>query len=506
MKSRLQCFATVTLFAALAIPVRLAAQEQKEANHRYKLIDTRTLGGPNSSLGFEGERDINNSGALVSLVELSTLSSPPFCFSAGPPPDCHVGHAAEWKNGVLADLGALGVGGSGPVWISDSGLISGLSQNGVIDPLTGQPELKAVLWKHGQIIDLGTLGGTQSLSGAVNDRGQVVGCATNAIPDPFSTCSGVPLSTQSRAFLWENGVMQDLGTLGGPDANAGLVNEEGQVAGWSFTDSIPNPSTGIPTQHPFLWEKGKMLDLGTLGGTAVFGVNSLNNRGEVVGGMTLAGDQSFHPFLWDGQALRNLGTLGGNFGIANWVNETGDVAGWATKQGDQVALAFLWSRGVMTGLGVLPGDACSIAYAINSNRQIVGSSDDCSGNNAHAFVWEKGSLIDLNTVVPAASGVLLTVALSINERGEIAAQGVLPNGDLHAFLLMPCDDDYTGTGSCGNDTEGTNAMSQNNPAFADHGPTPVMQGSLTPSEKVAAFRARVTHRYLYHGVGVRTGK
>jgi hypothetical protein len=40
MKSRLQCFATVTLFAALAIPVRLSAQEQKEVNHRYKLIDT----------------------------------------------------------------------------------------------------------------------------------------------------------------------------------------------------------------------------------------------------------------------------------------------------------------------------------------------------------------------------------------------------------------------------------------------------------------------------------
>jgi hypothetical protein len=90
MKSRTLKFAVgFVLLAALALPVKLTAQHTA-----YRLVDTGTLGGPNSSLGFEGERDMNNSGTLVSLVDLSTLSTPPFRFSAGPN-ECHVGHTAH---------------------------------------------------------------------------------------------------------------------------------------------------------------------------------------------------------------------------------------------------------------------------------------------------------------------------------------------------------------------------------------------------------------------------
>lgn len=109
--------------------------------------------------------------------------------------------------------------------------------------------------------------------------------------------------------LWQNGSKQDLGTLGGPDAAAGLINDRGQVARVSFLDSHPNPGTGIPTQHPFLWEDGEMKDLGTIGGTFVFQLNQLNNRGEVVGGMTTEGDESVHPFHWNGRRMEDLGTL-----------------------------------------------------------------------------------------------------------------------------------------------------------------------------------------------------
>ena len=156
-------------------------------------------------------------------------------------------HVFRWQNGALTDLGALpGINSSAVSGINARGWIAGLSENGVVDPLLGgTPETRAALWKDSQIIDLGTLGGNESVAIAVNNRGQVIGFATNATPDPFSG-----FGTQVRAFVWKNGVMKDLGTLGGPDSpplGNTIINEQGQIAGSSNSDSTPNPLTGIPT-------------------------------------------------------------------------------------------------------------------------------------------------------------------------------------------------------------------------------------------------------------------
>jgi probable HAF family extracellular repeat protein len=479
MKSRLlMSLAAVTLFAAVAIPARLSAQDHS----RYTLIDLGTFGGPASYFSNGADGILNNRGTAVGWADTSTPDpDPTFCFNF----DCFVSHAFQWQNGDLTDLGTLAPGwSSAATWINDTGQIGGLSENGMIDPLIGFPEFRAVLWQNGGITDLGTLkGGYESIANAVNSRGQVVGFATNTIPDPFSFFP-FPGATQSRAFLWQKGTMQDLGTLGGPDANAVSINERGQIAGQSYINSTPNPvldtcggfGVNVPTEDPFIWKNGEMTDLGTLGGTCGFATGQ-NDRGQVIGQSDLAGDLTFHPFLWDGGALRDLGTLGGDTGVANWINDAGDIAGKADLPGPppQNHDAVLWRLGVMIDLGTLPGDSCSNAYRVNASGQVVGTSENrdlCTiPIGEHAFLWENGGpMMDLNSLIPAGSSLQLTFAVAINNRGEIAGFGV-PAGcspqDVescgHAYVLIPCDESDA---SC-QDSGSENAVLHTRPASRD---------------------------------------
>jgi hypothetical protein len=57
-------------------------------------------------------------------------------------------------------------------------------------------------------------------------------------------------------------------------------------------------------------------------------------------------------------------------------------------------------------------------------------------------------MIDLNTLIPANSGVLLVDACCINDRGEIAPLGFLPNGEMRTFLLIPCDENHPNIEGC----------------------------------------------------------
>jgi probable HAF family extracellular repeat protein len=240
-----------------------------------------------------------------------------------------------------------------------------------------------------------------------------------------------------------------LGTLGtGNDSFAEFVNERGQVAGWSFINAIINPATGLPTFEPFLWEHGTMLDLGTLGGTMGFPYG-LNNRGQVIGISNLAGDLTGHPFTWKRGSLVDLGTLGGSYGIAMGINDAGEIVGGATNKNDQAFLAFLWKDGVMTNLGTLNGDDCSVAFQINSEGQVVGNSFPCAGGSAHMFLWQQSFMTDLNALLPPGSDLTPEGdGAVINDRGEIAGMRVLSDGDIHAFLLIPCDEHHPGIEGC----------------------------------------------------------
>jgi uncharacterized membrane protein len=180
----------------------------------------------------------------------------------------------------------------------------------------------------------------------------------------------------------------DLGSLGYGTTYATAINASGQITGESYLAT--EVQVGCPTRHDkppcfthpghaFLWSKGSMTDLGTLGGLDSAGT-AINDLGEVVG------------------------TTG-------------------TSNGTE---AFTDQSGVMTVIN--SGDPA----AINDSGVIVGQGP--SG----AVIDNGGTLQNLNRLIPAGSGFTLTNATAVNNSGQIVAQGSNnTTGQNHGFLLIP---------------------------------------------------------------------
>lgn len=509
--------------SAVASLAKASASSVK--HHHYQLIDLGTFGGPSSyfntlllsdGLGFGtafyGIAQVRNTaGTLVGQADLSSPDPfPSFCYAM----DCFVNHAFAWRNGVKTDLGTLPRGASSAAfWINERGWITGNSENGQTDPLLpGLPEVRAVLWRYGSIEDLGTLGGSSSFAVAMNNGGDVTGVALDGTPDPFSFyyqfLYGFSGGTRTRAFVWDTQRgMQDLGTLGGPDALSAIINQRGQIAGVADVTATPDPSIGLPPFHPFLWERGKgMKDLGSFGGVETASVNGLNERGEVVGGLDLPGDELFHPFLWNGTTLIDLTAPpfdNSGSGEANWINADGEVVGIADLRmacpdsTADIERAFLSRSGVMTDLGSVRGTTYSRADFINSRSQVVGGTWTCNDSTFDGFLWESGSMVDLNTVLAAPTDLHIYWAPFINENGEIGAFALTP--DLlqsHVVLLIPCDEGHPGVAGCDyRDVTGAEAAARA-PNGARAVPLSTRAEVFTRLATALAHRHRVFHARL----------
>jgi probable HAF family extracellular repeat protein len=320
------------------------------------------------------------------------------------------------------------------------------------------------------VTDLGTLGGNDSDAEALNNKGHVVGMAAPA-NDNFM-----------HAFLY-NGQMHDLGTIG-QFSIAYSINNRDEMVGFfsvgftnraflyragqmqtlfdffSFATGINSrgdivgayasgqTSTGI---HAFVYRRGRLTDLGTLGGdfSEAYGINE---QGEVVG-YAEYGDQGFsHAFLYREGQMIDLGTLHAPFNqsVATAINERGQIVGYAygTVMLPQLPYsitgyrAFVYQSGQMHDLGVLKGMFSSAANSINNEGEIVGYSFDANFSLFHAFVYVAGNMYDLNDLAPTPPGWYIANATGINERGQIAATMVYSGQtQSHAVLLTPVDED-----------------------------------------------------------------
>lgn len=398
--------------------------------------------------------------AVLAVTGAAGCSEPTAPFDGAAEADAALtveGLPAVYTIEVLSPLGGIAGRGRG---LTNQGWVAG-SVTLVTLPDTTQ---HAAAWRNNAALDLGALGGPLANSSVpwpgVNERGVVVGISETATPDTLGeawSCAAFLPSLHGHTcvgFVWEDGVMRALPTFGGPNGFATGINNRDLAVGWA-ENTVFDPTCTETQRLQFravVWEveSGRMRELPPLPGDSTSAATAVNDRGQAVGisgrcDVAVGRFSAQHAVLWERVAGTVAVTDIGNLGGTAWhtpmaISERGEVVGFSNPpdggSGEFLARAFRWTpQDGIEDLGTLPGDSTSQALGVNERGLIVGLS---SGLTLRAVLWERGSLRDLNLLVPAAYAGSLLIAGHINERGQITGTLLDPaTQQLRAFLATP---------------------------------------------------------------------
>lgn len=281
----------------------------------------------------------------------------------------------------------------------------------------------AFIYENGVTTPLFGLGGDLSWASAISDQGLVVGSADTGqdyYSDYYEDWFAI-----SHACTWHSGVITDLWTLGGNRSGANGVNNSGDIVGWSDTTAVD--SRGLQISKPFVRINAQMTDLNQLlpagSGWVLTSAYSINDSRQIIGKGKLNGvDYGYFFDLGNGTITPITNPT------ASWVepsyglNNNGAVTG-KMLVGSQLH-GVLWnSTGGSTDIPALPGYFHSIASDINNRDQAVGYSMDMYEESYAAFLYQCGTLTNINSLIDPASGWSMKMALRISDGGSIIAYG-----------------------------------------------------------------------------------